>query len=137
MRSLVLAALLVASPVQAETWLSSSLLSYHLDRKDEKNEQNFGLGVKHFLDERNFLAGGFYRNSNEIDSAYGVGGHCLYRSKYLCGGGVLGFVSGYEKHVIVMGGLILTLHGKEWGASVLYFPKDSGVIGFQIEKRLK
>lgn len=121
--------------VQAETWLSSSVLSYHLDRDSGKNERNLGIGIKHFVDERNVIAAGVYRNSNDIDSGYLLGGRCLYRSSYMCAGGVLGLVTGYEKHAIAMGGLVLTLHGKTWGASVAFFPKDSGVFALQIERR--
>ena len=137
MRSLLLFALLslIGYSAHAETWLSSSVLSFHLDRDSGKNERNFGVGIKHFVDERNVIAAGVYRNSNDIDSGYLVGGRCFYRSSYACGGGIFGLVTGYEEHAIVMGGLVLTLHGKKWGASLAYFPKDSGVFGLQIERR--
>ena len=126
---------LLAGTAHAETWISSSVLSYHLDRDSGKNERNFGVGIKHFVDERNVIAAGVYRNSNDIDSGYLVGGRCFYRSSYACGGGIFGLVTGYEEHAIVMGGLVLTLHGKTWGASLAYFPKDSGVFALQIERR--
>ena len=130
------AALLVVScQAHAETWISTSILSYHVDRTDKHNEQNFGIGVKHFVSERTLIAAGVYRNSNEIDSGYLVGGRCFYRSTHVCGGGIVGLVTGYERHAIPMGGLAVTVHGKTWGTSLLLFPKDGGVAGLTIERR--
>ena len=133
-----IAALLLLASLPAwggELWWTSSLLSYHFDREGKHNERNFGIGVKHFVDERNVIAAGMYRNSNEIDSGYLVGGRCLYRSTYVCAGGIVGLVTGYELHAIPMGGLVLTLHSKNWGVSVLGFPKDGGVIALTLERR--
>ena len=122
-------------PAKAETWLTVPLGSYHFDREGKHNERNFGIGVKHFVSERNVIAGGVYRNSNDIDSGYLLGGRCFYRSTYVCGGTLFGLVTGYERHAILIGGLAVTLHRKTWGITVLGFPKDGGVIGLQVERR--
>ena len=136
MRSALAVLLLTfAGIVHAETWISTSILSYHFDRTDKQNENNYGIGVKHFVGEWTLIAAGIYRNSNEIDSGYLVAGHCFYRSTYVCAGGIAGLVTGYERYAIPMGGLAVTIHGKTWGTSILVFPKDGGVAGLTIERR--
>src|SRR5687768_1703889 len=80
-RSLALALLLWPALAYGETWISGSFWSYHFDRTDEKNERNLGIGVEHSITERTRIAAGIYKNSNDIDSGYLVGVHCLYRDK--------------------------------------------------------
>lgn len=135
MKALLALLLLASLPAWGETWLSTSLFSYHFDREGKQNEKNVGVGIKHLVDERNLIAAGLYRNSNDIDSGYLVGGRCFYRSTYVCGGALLGLVTGYERHAILMGGLAVTLHSKTWGVTLLGFPKDGGVVALQVERR--
>jgi hypothetical protein len=134
-RSALLLLWLISYSAHAETWLSTSILSYHFDRETKHNENNYGIGVKHFVDERNLIAAGVYRNSNEIDSGYLVAGRCFYRSTYVCAGGIAGLVTGYERYAIPMAGPALTLHSKTWGVTLLGFPKDGGVMALTIERR--
>ena len=136
MRSLLAVLLLTSLPAWAETWISAPIASYHLKRDSDKNERNVGLGVEHSISERSRIAGGLYRNSNNIDSGYLVGVWCSYRSTRWCAGGLAGLVTGYERHAIVMGGAVLAYERKSWGANLLVFPKDGGVFGVQLKWRL-
>ena len=57
--------LLTACNVQADTYLTTTIASYHSDRDTEYNEFNFGLGINH----DQWIAG-FYDNSHDTIAWY-------------------------------------------------------------------
>jgi len=69
-------------------------VSYHQDRDANYNEANYGLGVRHNLDD-NYITGGFYDNSEDHTSAYvAYGWEWPYKGLKL--GILAGLVTGYS-----------------------------------------
>ena len=135
MKALLGLLLLYSQFANAETWISTSLLSYHFDRHDKKNERNYGIGLEHDYSARARLVAGIYKNPNRIDSGYLGAVGCVYRTTNWCAGALAGGVTGYERYTILMGGLVLSYEQKGWGVNLVAFPKDGGVAALQLKRR--
>lgn len=75
--------------------------SYHIDRKDQLNEANFGLGVRYGVlqdggEDSVFLSAGAYKNSQYRLSTYVSVGSVLWSVKFLKVSASVGAVSGYK-----------------------------------------
>ena len=125
----------------AETWLVSTVHSYHYERggHPDRCEDNWGIGVEHyFTQDWAFMAGG-YRNSY-CDRSIAVGGMWmpLHRG-YFHFGLVGGAVTGYDKKV---GGYLIPtmmIQNKHVGLNIGVVPSTDRaftVIGFQVKVRV-
>ena len=131
----------VAMQGKAADWLTSTVRSYHMERKGYE-EQNYGLGVETEVTQRLRLALGVYRNSERRDSLYGAAVYCPVSVRWgnWRGCGLAGGVSGYNDTVAPLAGLVLSYEGKEWGANLRILPNKrgdftEGVMAFQIKRR--
>ena len=117
----------VAMQGKAADWLTSTVRSYHMERKGYE-EQNYGLGVETEVTQRLRLALGVYRNSERRDSLYGAAVYCpLYlRFANWRGCGLAGGVTGYSDDVAPLAGLVLAYEAKEWGLNLILFPNGKG-----------
>jgi hypothetical protein len=125
---------MVAIQGKTADWLTSTVRSYHMERKGYE-EQNYGLGVETDVSQRTRLALGFYRNSERRDSLYGAVGWGNWR-----GCGMAGAVTGYNDTVAPLAGLVLSYEGREWGANLLLLPNKKGdltegVAALQLRRR--
>lgn len=132
----------VFKKAHAQTYVTASVASYHLDRSKHHNEQNWGLGFEHEVYQDVRLTAGFYRNSNYLDSTYvGVAWMPLKLGDFKFGG----FGGGFTGYAIDIKWGILPVMAYErgnWGANLTYAPttggKDSsGVLGLQLKYLLK
>jgi hypothetical protein len=120
---------------KAETWISTTVTSYHFDRSKDHNERNFGLGFEHQVTENGRIVGGFYKNS---EYHWSVDGGFLYLP-YKVGpakvGAMFGAVTGYEE-MTVMPVIIPTVafEGKKYGVNIGVVPS---MIGLQLKMRFK
>ena len=131
----------VAMQGKAADWLTSTVRSYHMERKGYE-EQNYGLGVETEVTQRLRLALGVYRNSERRDSLYGAAVYCPVSVRFgnWRGCGMAGLVSGYNDTVAPLAGLVLSWEGKDWGTNLLIIPSKSGdftrgVAAAQIKRR--
>lgn len=132
----------VFKQAHAQTYVTASVASYHLDRSKTHNEQNWGLGFEHEVYKDTRLAAGFYRNSNYIDSTYvGVAWTPLTLGDFKFGG-FGGIFTGYA--IDMKPGIlpVATYERGSWGANLTYAPttggkNTSGVFGLQLKYLLK
>ncbi|NIP43113.1 MAG: hypothetical protein GWO28_10495, partial [candidate division Zixibacteria bacterium] len=85
-----------AKPVKAETLLQVHLTSYHVDREKQRNEKNFGLGIKHILSNKTEMSIGAYKNSQYNTSVYASFGRLFSLTKHLSAGFEAGLINGYS-----------------------------------------
>ena len=138
---LLLAALLFASlPVLAETWVTATLASKHINAETKQEEANWGVGIEQDMARNWRTVAGMYRNSNRRDSLYfGLSWHPLKVGNWRLGA-VGMFVGGYEtqKHQELVKAVIpvITYERKGWGMNIPIVPatKDNaGAIGLQVK----
>ena len=131
----------VACQGNTADWLTSTVRSYHMERKGYE-EQNYGIGIERSLSGSASLALGVYRNSERRDSLYGAAVWCPVSVRWgnWRGCGLAGGVTGYNESVAPLAGLVLSYEGKEWGANLLILPNKKGdftegVMAFQVKFR--
>ena len=130
--------LLYAINVHAETWITATLASKHINAESKQEEANWGVGIEQGMAKNWRAVAGMYRNSNRRDSLYfGLSWHPLRLGEWRIGA-VGMFVGGYEtpKHQELVKAVIpvITYEGKRWGLNVPIVPatKDNaGAIGLQ------
>lgn len=127
-------------PAKAETWIVATLAGYHYSAEPNKdyNEQNFGLGLEHSLTQRVRFAGGFYRNSNRIDSTYIFVAWLPVERGAVKLGVAAGIVSGYEREPLKVAFPVLAVEGKSLGANITLVPRtnsNAGAVGLQLKWR--
>lgn len=59
-----------ASELKAETILYAHTFSYHVNRDANYNEYNYGLGVRHYTTNDEYITAGTYKNSEFNQSNY-------------------------------------------------------------------
>lgn len=137
MRTLLLVLLLAPIVAAAQMWGVASLGSYHLERGDHC-EVNPGFGVEGTGTQR--WLGGVYRNSDCDWTLYGARAWLPLSIGAVRAGAIGALLIGYEERpVLLAGGLMLTVEGREWGANLLFFPSKrgdfgEGVIGLQLKR---
>ena len=138
MKYLPLFLLLTACQAQAETYLTTTIASYHSDRETEYNEFNPGLGVRH----NNWIAG-CYENSHSNPSCYA--GHEFrkpWRDVELAFqlGGITGYKDSQLSAPSHNGTYIYALPSLVIGKDVQYklgiVPVDNWTLTFQIDWRI-
>lgn len=89
--------------------LTVSLASYHLDRTEDYNEVNLGVGFEYHLNENrsHYITGGFYDNSYDDNTYYLGGGFTKIRATHRSGltlnwGWEAGLMYGYDTALPVM-----------------------------------
>lgn len=126
----------------AQTYVTMSVASYHLDRETPRNERNWGLGFEQEVARDMRFAAGMYRNSSRIDSTYlGVSWTPWHAGDFKFGG----FLGGFTGYAIdAKYGLlpVVTYERGKWGANLTLAPtqggeKQSGVFGLQLKYLLK
>lgn len=81
MKNLILATIIIGLTVlshnlKAETVIQLHTLSYHVNRAENFNEENYGIGVRHYVKDKyfNYVHAGTYKNSENNTSNYaGIG----------------------------------------------------------------
>lgn len=140
MRSLLAAALFAATPALADTWVSATTVSYHLDRSRHFNETNPGLGIEHSLTDDTRAIAGFYRNSIYRESVYAGVAWTPLKTEYVRAGFVAGGITGYMVSPAPMLIPVVMFEGKRFGANLLFVPhviKDApATIGLQIKVKV-
>ena len=130
---------LLAFNAQADTYLTTTIASYHADRETEYNETNPGLGGRH-----NGWIGGFYKNSHD-KTAYYAGKE--FREQMIPGAYLalqIGALYGYEGSQLSApshnGTYIYALPSLVIGKDVQYklgiVPVDNWTLTFQIDWRI-
>ena len=130
--------LLTSLPVKADTWIVTTVASYHPGGGDY-NERNLGLGLEHG-GEKFRIVGGGYRNSFYRDSYYIGMTAGMMKLGPVKIGLMAGGVTGYEDTVEPVLMPFMAIEGKQVGANLGIMPaKDGGVtvIGLQIKFRWK
>lgn len=115
-------ALGIAADARADTWISATTVSYHLDRSQHFNETNPGLGIEHGITENTAVVAGFYRNSISRESVYAGAAWTPLRAGYLRAGFVAGGITGYKISPAPMLVPAAMLEGKRFGANLLFVP---------------
>lgn len=122
--------------VNAETWLTVPLFSYHFDRSGDHCEVNPGLGIETDVAKNiRFHAGG-YHNSNCRPSAYLCGSYAaLTYGSWKAGSALCGF-TGYHSEKRVNGEIqredkvllapmaVAAYERKTWGLNILIVPPE-------------
>lgn len=136
---LVVGALLCGQS-RADTWLVSTVTSYHTAKQEQYNANNFGLGVEHDIADRWRASAGFYENSYYRRSWYAGASYCLWTSGAWKVGVFGAAVTGYGEPVQAALMPVLTYEAKTWGANIGIVPhpeRGVGVIGLQLKYRLR
>lgn len=144
---------IIAAAVLAEaraddrcTWLVVTVASQHFsstrDRKGREpdyEESNWGLGGEQcLLGEDVRAVGGFYRNSNRVDSVYFGASWVPLRYKIASAGFAFLMVSGYQVEPVKAPVPVLMLEGKHVGVNLSYVPRtryNDEVAGLQVKWR--
>lgn len=139
MKYLPLFLLLTTCQAQAETYLTTTIASYHADRETEYNETNPGLGIKH----KQWIIGG-YQNSHYNPAYYA--GYEFRKSvnAYVSMALQTGLLTGYEDSQLSApshnGTYIYALPSLIIGKDVQYklgiVPVDNWTLTFQIDWRI-
>jgi hypothetical protein len=133
---LIMLALLYYKPAQCQEYVVLTLRSYHLDRKQDYNEQNWGLGYEYkFSDEWSFSTG-FYRNSFRRDTVYVFGAHTPWQIAGWRFGPLFGVVTGYDEDTS-FSPWITGVATKEWGRFGLNVVLAPAAIALQVKWRLE
>lgn len=139
---LVVAVLIGIHESKADSWVTATVRSYHMERGKGYEEQNYGLGYERSLFGNWRYSVGVYRNSERRDSAYGAGVYCppyLQSANWrVCA--MAGLVTGYESGIAPLAGGALSYEGKTWGLNLLMVPSakgdiTKGVIALQLKRR--
>ena len=135
---------LIFKPARADdTWLVTTVHSYHYDRSpsNRRCESNWGVGAEHHVSNDWSLHGGMYRNSYCRGSAYlGTGWFPVHRGTVHFGI-TAGIVNGYRQEPF--GGYLIptvSIQDKRWGVNIGIVPSlDSAftVIGVQLKYRIR
>ena len=125
---------------RGDNWIDLNVSSWHSEkrytwqgRSAEYNANNLGLGFTHELSDTFEVKTGWFRNSYEKTSVYGLVGwkrDLLQRSPWLLAPGVTGgLVSGYQNtpertgEVTAWCLVMLNIgHGERWRANIGYLP---------------
>lgn len=130
------------TPAPAQTYVTASVASYHLDRSTHHNERNWGLGFEQGVYKDVRFAAGFYRNSNYLDSTYiGIAWTPLHWGDFragVFGGEFTGYAIDAKWGVLP----VVSYERGRWGANLTLAPtqgteKQSGVFGLQLKYLLK
>jgi hypothetical protein len=121
-RLLAVGLALATLPAYADTWVSATTVSYHLDREQRFNERNPGLGIEHGLTENTRAVAGFYKNSIYRESAYVGASWAPLIAGNVRAGVVGGVITGYRISPAPMLVPVLMVEGKRIGANILFVP---------------
>lgn len=137
--------LLGLSPaVWADVWINPGFYSYHLQRDQDLNSANTGLGVEASLTSDYSFTAGFFKNSGRDTSHY-VG---VYAMPFSFGGfkagAALGAFDGYP--LMNKGGWFpaivptMALEGRQFGLNISFIPtigdRLHGAVTFQVKYKL-
>lgn len=143
MKLIALVLLLAAVEALAQTSLTLTGLSYHVERDERKRavvgscEVNPGLGLKHALTEKLSVMAGGYRNSSCEESYYTGLERCWAKVGTVSFCSVLMLASGYERNPILAGGPTVRLEAGGLGYTLGFFPADRGVFWLVMDWRLR
>lgn len=118
----------------AQTWVTATVTSYHLDRKGQ-NEVNPGIGFERSLSERwRWIAGG-YVNSTNVTTMYAGAVYSRWDLGPARLGTLVALATGYDARPVLMAGPTLAIEGREMGANLIFIPAGRGVLGLQLKWR--
>ena len=124
-------------------YITQNVTSYHLNRKKNRNENNYGVGYEEKDGDYSKMLGG-YRNSFDKNSLYALAGYTPYHLGNSDLGVFGGLVSGYAKTPIPALGLLWQYQNGDYGTNVSVVPpvkingrKMDGFVGWQLKKLLK
>jgi hypothetical protein len=103
--------------------LAVTTTSYHFNQSKDYNENNFGLGVeRRYADDWRGHAG-FYRNSLDRTTVYGLASYTPYRFGEWRVGGAAGLGTGYNSRPIgvLVGGFAIR-EWKTFGVNIIVHP---------------
>lgn len=130
--------LFTAREAHADTWLSSTVTSYHFDRSVKHNEFNAGLGLERGTKDARLVAG-FYDNSNHHLSLYAGGVYTPLEvgpaNVGLMAGGVNGYGVNPRKWWLLVAPVV-SVTDERFGINLIGAPKmlkHEGVIALQIK----
>jgi hypothetical protein len=137
----LLIALIFNRPANAQTFDSLSecehrailhTVSYHFDRSQDWNEQNYGVGYRHCIGQGLSLQGGYYHNSYYRDTFYLIVQREWHLAGAIRGGVFAGGVTGYS--VPVAAGLMVSANDLTMRFVPPVGSQTSGVIAFELNK---
>ena len=146
--AVIAAAVLVSLPVSCKEarseetpgwWGVATVRSYHYDRSDKHNEDNYGLGLEKHLSANWTATVGWYDNSYDTRSVYAGVTYTPIHMGYFHFGASGGLVDGYGKHPFsVYLFPIMVIQGKDYGVNIALVPSFHDpytVIGLQIKRK--
>jgi len=75
--TIIIALTILSHNLEARTVIQLHTISYHVNRAANYNEENYGFGVRHYVDDKytyDYLTAGTYDNSEDNTSNYlGIG----------------------------------------------------------------
>ena len=84
-----------ASELRAETVIQLHTVSYHVNRAADFNEENLGIGFRHYADDVHYITAGTYKNSEYNQSNYAGYGWEWKQGDFKLGLSA-GIITGYE-----------------------------------------
>jgi len=107
----------------AQTYVTATLGSLHLDRSHQYNEKNLGLGIEHVVQGDLRAHAGFYRNSFYTNTTYLMASYTpltVWGAKL---GPVGGVGTGYSKSgPVPLFGLAVLIEDKRGGVNIIINP---------------
>jgi hypothetical protein len=138
---LALTFLETAPSIAGDTWIASSVTSYHFDRSAGYNERNWGVGIERGIAPDVRLIAGVYRNSLYRESTYAGASWTPFAAGPVRLGVLAGVVDGYKAdhgRFVPIAMPLVTYEIGRAGANLIYLPHykdDGGVIGLQLKYR--
>lgn len=123
------------TPSKAEAgWLELQVhgASYHIDREKQRNEVNYGLGLKYIRDDCSHVSIGMYKNSQYKTSVYAAFGRLIPISRNISIGYEAGIINNYSFNDNKFGPMVVPVIGyRELRLRLTPFAK--GTLGFSLE----
>jgi hypothetical protein len=129
-----------SAPAAAETWLTSTITSYHSRCPSCYNQRNFGLGGEVGYTKHSRLVFGYYENSQYHTSVYGGLNYSPWQWGPARFGATFGLVTGYEwRPIVPMIVPGVQIEGKTAGLNIgALASKHTGlVLGLQLKLKFK
>jgi hypothetical protein len=114
-----------------ETWLVTTVGSYHFNRAKDYNERNFGLGYEHNYEDNRRGHLGFYKNSLNRTTLYALGSYTPYRVGEWETGVIVGIGTGYSSRPI--NGMFSFVTIREWENVGVNFLVHPAAIALQVK----
>ena len=126
----------------ASTWAVASVGSVHIKPDRDYNTHNFGIGIER-TDGAMSYAVGFFRNSMNRNSGFGMVGYAPLQFGLVRLGVEAGLINGYPEYhggrIGPAAACLARIEGRYVGANVHYIPRIPGktpeTIGVQIKAR--